>query len=120
MRAITTASAIALLLVWAANGSVAREVRSTNDFIKVCDEAVPSTACLVQYLTAVEALEWLNDPRFKNCVPDTTTLSSKEADIELRNEVRAIVPWLKKHPDLGTAKYSSSILAAIRAIYPCP
>jgi hypothetical protein len=54
--------------------------------------------CLVHYLTAVAALEWVNDPKNKNCVPDTTTLSSKEADIELRNEVRAIVPWLKKRP----------------------
>jgi hypothetical protein len=41
MRGITTAFAIALLLVWSVNRAVATEVRSTNDFIKVCDEAVP-------------------------------------------------------------------------------
>ena len=118
MRLITTVSAIALLFVFSDISHTA-ERRSTNDFIKVCDEAVPSAACLVQYLTAVEALEWLNDPKYKNCVPSTTELSSKEADVELRKEVRQIVPWLKNHPELGTAEYTMAILKAIRAIYPC-
>lgn len=123
MRTLFSIAFLALLSIFISGAKADSPSKTTRDFIAMCDTAVPSMDCLLEYEVALTALNWNDDGTGKD--PDRTCESVPSSEISpeglqmRRAQVLTILTWLKHHPENDSKADTYGIEAAVHAIYPC-
>lgn len=109
-------------LLWPMTASA--ETKTTNDFVRLCAAQIPSEECLVEF-QSIEAANniaaAIGSGNTSNCAVAQIDGSTYDLLVAgLRKQVRAVLAWLKAHPQYGSRTDADGVGMALHAIYPYP
>jgi hypothetical protein len=117
MRSVLPFVAAVLALGAPAQAASDSKSESTAHFIAYCDAHPDEFTAMKGHCVddlAMASIMLMVNGRNAVCLPDIT------ADKDQANVLRAVLAWLKSHPELADTPHADSMETAYKTLYPCP